>query len=104
VITYQPLDTASLEIIVDLQIEALEKHIANRLDERAFELDVGPAARGFLLNKGASREYGARELKRTILRQLTQPLAAMLANGEIEPGAVVRVEPSPAGDELVLTV
>jgi hypothetical protein len=43
-------------------------------------------------------------LKRTILRQLTQPLAAMVANGEIEPGAVVRVEPSSAGDELVITV
>jgi len=89
---------------VDQQIEALEKHIVNRLDERAFELDVGPAARRFLLNKGASREYGARELKRTILRQLTQPLAAMVANGEIEPGATVRVEPSPAGDELELTL
>jgi len=104
VITYQPLDAASLEVIVDQQIEALEKHIAKRLDERAFELDVGRAARRFLLNKGASREYGARELKRTILRQLTQPLAAMVANGEIEPGTTVHVEPSPAGDELVLTV
>jgi ATP-dependent Clp protease ATP-binding subunit ClpA len=103
-ITYQPLDTASLEVIVDLQIEALEKHIANRLEERAFELDVGPAARRFLLTKGASREYGARELKRTILRHLTQPLAAMLANEEIDPRSTVRVEPSPAGDELVLTV
>jgi ATP-dependent Clp protease ATP-binding subunit ClpA len=104
VITYQPLDTASLEVIVDQQIEALEKHIAKRLEERAFELDVGRAARRFLLNKGASREYGARELKRTILRQLTQPLAAMVADGEVEPGATVHVEPSPAGDELVLTV
>ena len=103
-ITYQPLDTASLEVIVDQQIEALEKHIAKRLDERAFELDVGPAARRFLLNKGASREYGARELKRTILRQLTQPLAAMVANGEIEPGAVVRAEPSSSADGLELTV
>jgi len=104
VITYQPLDTASLEVIVDQQIEALEKHITKRLDERAFELDVGRAARRFLLNKGASREYGARELKRTILRQLTQPLAAMVADGEIEPGSIVHVEPSLAGDELVLTV
>ncbi len=103
-ITYQPLDTASLEVIVDQQIEVLEKHIANRLGERAFDLDVGRAARRFLLEKGASREYGARELKRTILRQLTQPLAAMVSSGDIEPGAVVHVEPSPAGDELVLTV
>jgi ATP-dependent Clp protease ATP-binding subunit ClpA len=46
-ITYQPLDTASLEAIVDQQIEALEKHIAKRLDERAFELDVGPRRGAF---------------------------------------------------------
>jgi ATP-dependent Clp protease ATP-binding subunit ClpA len=104
VITYQPLDTASLQVIVDQQIEVLEKHITNRLDERAFELDVGRAARRFLLNKGVSREYGARELKRTILRQLTQPLAAMVADGEIEPGATVHVEPSAGGESLVLTV
>jgi ATP-dependent Clp protease ATP-binding subunit ClpA len=104
VITYQPLDTASLEVIVDQQIEALEKHIAKRLEERAFELDVGRPARRFLLNKGASREYGARELKRTILRQLTQPLAGMVADGEIEPGATVHVEPSAGGESLVLTV
>jgi len=90
--------------MVDQQIEALEKHIAKRLEERAFELDVGRAARRFLLNKGASREYGARELKRTILRQLTQPLAAMVADGEIEPGSVVHVEPSASGESLVLTV
>jgi hypothetical protein len=37
-------------------------------------------------------EYGARELKGTILRQLTQPLAAMVANGAIEPGSVVHAD------------
>jgi ATP-dependent Clp protease ATP-binding subunit ClpA len=103
-VVYQPLDAGSLALIVDQQIEALERHISNRLAERAFELEVGRAARRYLLKNGSSREYGARELKRTILRQLTQPLAAMVANGEIEPGATVRVEPSPSGDELVLTV
>jgi len=103
-ITYQPLDAAALEVIVDQQIEALQKHIVSRLGEAAFALDVKRTARRFLLAKGASREYGARELKRTILRQLTQPLAAMLANKEIEPGSKVRVEPSPSGDELVLTL
>jgi ATP-dependent Clp protease ATP-binding subunit ClpA len=60
--------------------------------DRSFELNVGKAARDFLLVRGTSDEFGARELKRTILRQLTQPLAAMVANGEIEPGAVVRVD------------
>jgi len=102
VITYQPLGAKALAIIVDQQIEALEQHIAHRLMERAFGLIVGDSARAFLLRKGTSDEYGARELKRVILRHLTQPLAAMVAKGAILPGDVVRVEG--AEDGLTLRV
>jgi ATP-dependent Clp protease ATP-binding subunit ClpA len=104
VITYQPLGVEALAEIVDLQITALELHIENRLGERAFELDVSLAARQFLLNKGTSGEYGARELKRTILRELTQPLAAMVANGEVPPESLVRVHPADGGDRLLIEV
>lgn len=90
VITYRPLDAASLTTIVDQQIATLERHIENRLGDDAFELEVDRGAREFLLRKGTSPEYGARELKRAILRHLTQPLAAMVASGEIESGALVR--------------
>jgi len=104
VVTYQPLDAASLEIILDQQIVALEKHIELRLIDRAFGLEIGEPARELLLKKGTSDEYGARELKRTILRQLTQPLASMVANHRIAPGSVVHVEPSADGEQLELTV
>jgi ATP-dependent Clp protease ATP-binding subunit ClpA len=102
VITYQPLSGEALAIIVDQQIEALEQHIAHRLLDRAFEIEVSEGARAFLLRTGTSEEYGARELKRVILRHLTQPLAAMVAAGEILPGDVVDVEEEK--DELTLRV
>jgi ATP-dependent Clp protease ATP-binding subunit ClpA len=102
VITYQPLSNKALAIIVDQQIEALEQHIGHRLMERAFELDVSDSAREFLLRKGTSGEYGARELKRVILRNLTQPLAAMVSSGAVRPGDVVLVEGE--GEGLVLRV
>jgi ATP-dependent Clp protease ATP-binding subunit ClpA len=89
---------------VDQQIADLERHIQNRLMDRAFELEVSDEARRFLLEKGTSEEYGARELKRTILRKLTQPLAAMVTEGLIEPGDVVRAEPSGDGEWLSLVV
>jgi ATP-dependent Clp protease ATP-binding subunit ClpB len=104
VITYQPLSRAALAQIVDQQIAALEGHIRNRLGERAFELRVDRAVRQFLLRRGTSSEYGARELKRTILRHLTQPLAAMTANGEIPPEAVLHVGLAEDGERLVLDV
>ncbi len=91
VITYLPLSAKALATIVDQQIEALEQHIANRLMEKAFVLDVRETAREFLLRKGTSDEYGARELKRVLLRHLTQPLAAMVSRGAILPGDVVQV-------------
>ena len=104
IVTYLPLSEEALADIVDLQIAALELHIENRLGERAFELDVSVAARRFLLEKGTSSEYGARELKRTILRELTQPLAAMVAKGEVAAEAIVRVEAAVEGDRLSIEV
>lgn len=102
VITYQPLSAESLVIIFDQQIAALEKHIRIRLEERAFTLELSEPARGLLLRLGTSAEFGARELKRTILRKLTQPLAAMLEGGRIPPDSRVRVEPAADGENLEL--
>ena len=104
VITYQPLDAAALDVILDQQIAALERHIAHRLEERAFTLDVDASARSFLLARGTSREYGARELKRVILRKLTQPLAGMVEAGSIPPESVVQVCHQDNTEQLTLSV
>jgi len=104
VITYQPLEAASLEAILEQQIDQLQQHISNRLGPRAFRLDVPEASRELLLKLGTSREYGARELNRTIHRRITQPLAAMVAASQIEPGARVRIDPDPSGDGLEIHV
>ncbi len=100
VITYQPLETESLRVIVDQQIEELERHIETRLAENAFDLTVTTEAREFLLEQGTSAEYGARELKRTILRHLTQPLAALVAAGRIEAGSLIEAGLSATADSL----
>ena len=52
------------------------------------------------MRKGTSEEYGARELKRTLHRQLTQPLATLVARGQVEPGALVRVDVSDDQESL----
>jgi CheY-like chemotaxis protein len=89
VVTYQPLDNESLAKIVDHHIEELQRHVYTRLGDKSFEIEVTPAARRVLLSRGASTQYGARELKRTIHRVLTQPLAALVASGQIVPGTRV---------------
>lgn len=102
VVTYQPLDCAALKAILDQQIEDLQEHIQRRLGEQAFRIEVPARSRKFLLEKGTSPEYGARELKRVLHRQLMQPLASLVAGGEINPGASVRAEVGPCKGRLVL--
>jgi len=92
VITYQPLTAESLSSIVDHQIVDLQNHVNTRLGNRCFNIEVPFDTRQWLIKNGTSSEYGARELNRTIHRNLTQPLATMVAKGEIEPASRVRVE------------
>jgi ATP-dependent Clp protease ATP-binding subunit ClpA len=92
IITYQPLTAESLSTILDQHIVDLQDHVNTRLGNRSFTLDVPFETRQFLLKKGTSAEYGARELNRTIHRFLTQPLATMVATNQISPGAMVRAE------------
>jgi len=92
IITYQPLTVESLSTILDQHIVDLQNHVNTRLANRSFTLDVPFETRQFLLKKGTSAEYGARELNRTIHRFLTQPLATMVATNQISPGALVRAE------------
>ena len=102
IITYQPLTPESLSAILDKQIADLQNHVNTRLGNRSFMLEVPSEARQFLLEKGTSAEYGARELNRTIHRFLTQPLATMVATNQVNPGARVAVEVEAPADKLNL--
>jgi CheY-like chemotaxis protein len=100
VVTYQPLDAAALAAIVDHHIDELQRHVHTRLGDRSFTIHVTPAARHLLVEQGTSVEYGARELKRTIHRMLTQPLAEQVADKEVAPGARIVVDCDAGGEAL----
>src|SRR5581483_637537 len=100
IITYQPLTVESLSEILDKQITDLQNHVNTRLGSRSFTLEVPFESRQFLLRKGTSPEYGARELNRTIHRHLTQPLATLVATGQVNAGARVRVDLADNGESL----
>lgn len=102
VITYQPLNAASFAAITDHEIAGLQNHVNTRLGARCFQIEVPFETRQWLIERGTSPEYGARELKRTIHKHLTQPLATMVAKNMIEPGARVRVDRAKDKESLVI--
>src|SRR6202789_2143474 len=84
VITYRPLDAESFSAITDHEIASLQNHVNTRLGTRCFTIEVPFETRQWLIERGTSPEYGARELKRTIHKNLTQPLATLVAKNQIE--------------------
>lgn len=102
-IAYQPLDEKALNAILSLQIENIQHHVDVRLGARAFELEVTPKLRRFLIEKGTSIEYGARELKRTIQRFILQPLAGVINSGQIPPGSLVDMDLK-AGEKILIRI
>ena len=100
VVTYKPLTNDDLAKILDHLLVEFQRLIDNRLGVRGFVLSLTPRGRKWLLKKGASQEYGARELKRTIHRHVIQPLAASVAKGTVRPGTIVRMDPRE--DKLVI--
>jgi ATP-dependent Clp protease ATP-binding subunit ClpA len=102
IITYRPLDEGALAEILDQHIADFQRHVGERLGAHAVDIEVPPETRRALLRKGASTEFGARELKRTLHRHLTEPLAALVAGGAMEPGCSLRLVFSESEDRLVL--
>jgi ATP-dependent Clp protease ATP-binding subunit ClpA len=100
VVTYQPLNQQALAAIVEHQLGDLQQHINKRLGLRAFRIATTRGARQFILRTGTSSEFGAREVKRTVLRYVTQPLAALVASGRIEPGTRVTIDVDVEGESL----
>jgi len=92
VVTYEALTPEAIGTILEQQLWRLDLHIQNKLQDRMFDFWYTPAAREYLIAKGFSTDYGARELKRVLLREVTQPLALRLNRGEIAPGDLVKIE------------
>jgi ATP-dependent Clp protease ATP-binding subunit ClpB len=97
VILFQRLDHAQLERIVELQLRQLEERLAHR----RLQLQVLPAARGWLAEHGYDPVYGARPLRRVLQRQLGDRIATAVLQGDFGEGDTIVVDTGPDG--LVLS-
>jgi ATP-dependent Clp protease ATP-binding subunit ClpA len=49
---------------------------------------------------GVSLDFGARELKRTVQRSFIQPVAALVAQGQVPPGSTVVLDAGRNGGDF----
>ena len=98
VIMFDPLTIEELGSIVDLQVDALSK----RLADRRLTLEVTDGAREWLSLHGYDPAYGARPLRRLVQREIGDRLARALLSGHVADGDTVRVDTAADSDGLAL--
>jgi ATP-dependent Clp protease ATP-binding subunit ClpB len=87
IILFHRLKRADMTKIVDIQMERLKK----LLEDRKITIELDPAAREWLAEKGWDPAYGARPLKRVIQKSVQDPLAELILAGGIKDGEKVTI-------------
>ena len=87
IILFKRLSRAHMGDIVKIQLQRVEKLLA----DRRMTLAIDAEALNWIADKGYDPVYGARPLKRVIQKELIDPIARKLLAGEIEDGGVIAV-------------
>jgi len=96
IILFKRLGRAEMDGIVKIQLQRLEKLLA----DRRMSIALDSAATHWLAERGYDPVYGARPLKRVIQKDLVDPIARKLLAGELEDGSVIQVGASAEGLEI----
>ena len=88
IVVFHSLTREDLVQIVEIQLD----HLRQLLAERKLTLTLTDAAKHHLAEAGFAPTFGARPLKRTIQRELQDPLALALLSGEFNEGDTIEVD------------
>jgi ATP-dependent Clp protease ATP-binding subunit ClpC len=88
VVVFHALNQKQIEAIFDLQLEDLLR----RVSAQGFTLKLTHSAKRLLVEKGWDPKYGARPMRRTIQKELEDPLALLLLGGVYPLGSVFNAE------------
>ena len=97
IITFDQLDLQAIKQIIDIELRGLYKRIA----DLGYTIELTDEAKELVATKGYDVQFGARPLKRAIQTYIEDGLSERIINGEIAPGAVIRITKSPDKDELL---
>ncbi|GAK52554.1 chaperone [Candidatus Moduliflexus flocculans] len=97
IILFHGLSLEHLAQIIEIQLQ----HLQQRLSERNIVLKLSDAAKTHLAREGYDPTFGARPLKRAIQKEIQNPLAFKLLQGEFRDGDTVAVEYDETSGELL---
>ena len=99
VVIFHALREEQIGFILDIQLDQLGQRLADRRLTLVLEKD----AREWLAKRGYDPQYGARPLKRLIQREVQDPLAMRILEGEFAEGTTVRGTLAEGGEKIVFS-
>ena len=87
IITFSTLEPETVEKVVDKMIGELQE----QLSEKKVEISLTPAARRYLASHGYEPAYGARPLRRMIMKEIGDILTEEILFGRLTKGGKVRI-------------
>ncbi|MFA7231103.1 MAG: ATP-dependent chaperone ClpB [Victivallaceae bacterium] len=90
---FHTLDKKHILEIVDIQL----KRFVERLRQHEISFEISDAAKQYLADLGYDPVFGARPLKRAIVRELETPVSRMIIAGDIAEGSTLQVDKDKSG-------
>jgi ATP-dependent Clp protease ATP-binding subunit ClpB len=87
IILFNPLTKSDIRKVVDIQIELL----ARRLEKNNIKLKIDDESKDWIGKLGYEIVYGARPIKRTIQKYLSNPLSEKILNADFLPGDTIKI-------------
>jgi ATP-dependent Clp protease ATP-binding subunit ClpC len=100
IIVFHQLSEAEIVEIVDLMIAKLD----SRLKDKDMAIELTSAAKALLAKRGYDPVLGARPLRRTIQREIEDPMSEKMLFGDLKPGEIVIVDVEGEGDDAKFTI
>jgi ATP-dependent Clp protease ATP-binding subunit ClpC len=97
IIVFRQLNVDEIKEIADIML----KEVFGRLDEQGITLEVTEAFKDRLVAEGYNPSYGARPLRRAIMRLLEDVLAEQILGGQIKEGDIAIVDVNEEGNVYV---
>jgi ATP-dependent Clp protease ATP-binding subunit ClpC len=85
-------------------IDILMKGVMKRLVNLGFTMELTPAAKDFIAEKGYDSQFGARPLHRAIQKYLEDPLAEEILNMQVKEGDTLLADLDEAKEKILFTL
>jgi ATP-dependent Clp protease ATP-binding subunit ClpB len=92
-VVFSSLDRKDIERIVDIQL----RRFTQRLAKRELTIELTPKAKALIAAAGWDPQFGARPLKRALVKLVEDPIAKKVLGGEFPPGTKIEADAGPDG-------